>query len=92
MAGLGCSPRLSRKRTKLPKIFRELVLKYPPLGSRRFDLNGPVSPDVLLGLVTQALLVPVELHALAALVLGNFGFTFLFNGSHRAVFGSGLLA
>ncbi len=32
-----------------------------------------------LGLVTQALLVPVKLHALAALVLGNLGFTFLFD-------------
>jgi len=32
-----------------------------------------------LRLVTQALLMPVELHALAALVLGNFGFAFLFN-------------
>jgi hypothetical protein len=27
--------------------------------------------------------VPVGFHALAALVLGNFGFAFLFNGSHR---------
>ena len=81
MAGLGCDAISPKKQTKLPKIFRELALKYPPLG-----------PRVLLGLVTQTLLVPVELHALAALVLGNFGFTFLFNGSHRAVFGSGLLA
>ncbi len=36
--------------------------------------------------------MPVKLHALTALMLGNLGFTFLFNGSHRAVFGSGLLA
>jgi hypothetical protein len=42
------------------------------------------SYDFLLRLVTQPLLVAVELHALAALVLGNFGFAFLFNGSHRS--------
>ncbi len=41
-------------------------------------------PGALLRLVTQTLLMPVELHALAALVLGNFSFAFLFNGSHRS--------
>ena len=43
---------------------------------------------VYLGLIPQPLLVTVELHALAALVLGNFGFAFLFNGSHRSCTGA----
>ena len=30
----------------------------------------------------------IELHALAALVLGDFGFAFLFNGSHRSCAGA----
>ncbi len=37
-----------------------------------------------LGLVTQAFLMPIQFHALATLMLGNFGFAFLFNGSHRS--------
>ena len=45
---------------------------------------GPVARKGRLGLVTQALLVPVQLHALAALVLGDLGFAFLLDGSHRA--------
>ena len=50
---------------------------------QRLALNAQGGTGPLLRLITQALLVPIELHALAALVLGNFGFAFLFNGSHR---------
>jgi hypothetical protein len=50
---------------------------------QRLALNAQGETGPLLRLITQALLVPIELHALAALVLGNFGFAFLFNGSHR---------
>lgn len=36
------------------------------------------------GLVTQTLLVTILAHALAALMLVNFGFTSLLQGSHNA--------
>jgi len=44
---------------------------------------GRLATAQSLGLVTQALLVPVQLHALAALVLRDLGFAFLLDGSHR---------
>jgi hypothetical protein len=52
----------------LEKIRRSLAVRWPYQGFYKS-----------LGLVTQALLVPVKLHALAALVLGDLGFTFLFD-------------
>jgi hypothetical protein len=38
-------------------------------------------PD--LGLVTEPLFVPIRLHALTALVFGDFGFAAFFDGTHR---------
>ena len=58
-------------------IFGSLLLKFsPPIIWRSVALNRGL---VVLGLITQALLVAVQLHALAALVLCDLGFAFLFD-------------
>jgi hypothetical protein len=39
--------------------------------------------DAGLSLVTETLLVPVRLHALAALMFGDLGFASFFDGTHK---------
>ena len=74
---------LRRETNKAPGSFlREPCLENPAarlaaIVCRDRFVTGP--PGVLLGLVTQALLVAVQLHALAALVLRDLGFAFLFD-------------
>ncbi len=54
------------------------------LSGEKFLLDDPRLPRGCgLSLVTQPLLMPVRLHALAALMFGDFGFAAFFDGTHR---------
>jgi len=79
---LNKSPEITKIYGTNSLVHHEAVPKYAKLPARElcFDLHVPLAlGNPLLRLVTKAFLVPVKLHALAALVLGDLCFAFLFD-------------